>query len=104
MNCKRLNVGGSSATELFKKLVGLRHPMHRPYLTHTRSQQLKEDHCYMADNYLDELALFQSGKRSDDVHVIQLPFTEVPVNQKSEEEKQKKAQVRICQLITSSFY
>lgn len=74
--CKRLSVGGLAATEYLRKLIHLKYPLHRNAITTARSQYLKEEHCYMAANYVEELAKF-SGTQSiiDLTRIVQLPYT-----------------------------
>jgi actin-related protein 5 len=59
---------------------------------------MKEQHCYVAVNYLEELDAYASPSSSNaKTHVIQLPFTNQPVTELTDEEKQKKHQMRVEQ-------
>lgn len=83
----RLNWGGSHAAEYLLKLIRLKYPAFAGKLNASQAEHMIKDHCYMSSDFDTELAgyLDWTGLEDRDV-VIQYPFTEEIVVQKSEEE------------------
>eukprot|EP00736_Rhodelphis_marinus_P012951 Rmarinus@m.16997 len=76
-NCKRINVGGSHATDFLQRSLILEYPMHRGLLSPLRCNYLKESFSYCASNFSEELALFQdmnSHAALSRTVTVQLPF------------------------------
>lgn len=83
----RLNWGGWHAAEYLLKLMRLKYPSFPGKLNASQAEHMIRDHCYISKSYDDELKSYLdwSGLEDRDV-VIQYPFTEEVVIQKSEEE------------------
>lgn len=83
----RLNWGGWHAAEYLLKLVRLKYPTFPGKLNISQAENMLRDHCYVSKAYDDELRSYLdwTGLEDRDV-VIQYPYTEEVVVQKSEEE------------------
>lgn len=82
----RLNWGGSQATDYLLKLIRLKYPnFSRPTADHM--PELVHNHCYISTDYDQELERFLDWTGLEDRdHVIQYPYTEHIVAEKTEEE------------------
>ena len=83
----RLNWGGYQSTDYLFKLLKLKYPTFPGKMAETQVQEFVRDHCYISQafdqemkNYLDWTGL------EDRDHIIQYPFTEHVVLEKTEEE------------------
>ncbi|OTB15482.1 hypothetical protein K445DRAFT_375937 [Daldinia sp. EC12] len=83
----RLNWGGWHAAEYLLKLIRLKYPSFPGKLNASQAEHMIRDHCYISKSYDDELRSYLdwSGLEDRDI-VIQYPYTEEVVVQKSEEE------------------
>ena len=83
----RLNWGGYQGAEYLLKLLRLKYPSFPGKLTDYQAQHLVREHCYISQNFDKEITHFLdwTGLEERD-HVIQYPFTEHLVIEKSEEE------------------
>jgi actin-related protein 5 len=83
----RLNWGGWHAAEYLLKLVRLKYPSFTGKLNSSQTEHMLRDHCYVSQDYNEELKdyLDWTGLEDRDI-VIQYPFTEEVVIQKTEEE------------------
>ena len=83
----RLNWGGFQGAEYLLKLLKLKYPAFPGKLTDYQAQHMVREHCYVAQNFDMEMRSFLNwtGLETRD-HVIQFPFTEHVVVEKSEEE------------------
>lgn len=86
-NCSRLNWGGLNNAEYLMKLLKLKYPTFPARLTDYQMEQLVHQHCYVSQDYDRELSgyLDWTGLEARD-HVIQYPYTEHIVQEKTEEE------------------
>ncbi|KAI0482455.1 putative chromatin remodeling complex subunit [Xylariaceae sp. FL0804] len=93
-NCKpmlaqaiRLNWGGWHTAEYLLKLIRLKYPSFPGKLNVSQAEHMLQDHCYVSKSYDDEIRSYLdwTGLEDRDV-VIQYPYTEEVVVQKSEEE------------------
>ncbi|KAL4995631.1 hypothetical protein BDV10DRAFT_127273 [Aspergillus recurvatus] len=86
-NCSRLNFGGMHASEYLLKLMRLKYPTFPGKMTDHQMEDLMHSHCYVSKDYDRELSgyLDWTGLEDRD-HVIQYPFTEHIVPEKTEEE------------------
>ncbi|EFW17766.1 chromatin remodeling complex subunit Arp5 [Coccidioides posadasii str. Silveira] len=86
-NCTRLNWGGYQSCDYLMKLLKLKYPTFPARITETQMEELLHQHCYVSQDYDRELSgyLDWAGLEDRD-HVIQYPFTEHIVPEKSEEE------------------
>lgn len=83
----RLNWGGWHGSEYMLKLIRLKYPTFPGKLNVSQAENMIRDHCYISKDYDNELRgyLDWTGLEERDV-VIQYPFTEEIIVQKSEEE------------------
>ena len=83
----RLNWGGWHAADYLLKLIRLKYPAFPGKLTASQAEHMLKDHCYVSKAYDEELRTYLdwTGLEDRDV-VIQYPYTEEVVVQKSEEE------------------
>ncbi|KAH6827235.1 actin-related protein 5 [Perilla frutescens var. hirtella] len=94
----RTNVGGYHVTDYLKQLVSLKYPHHMSHLTWEKVEDLKMEHCYIAQDYASEVRLFQreDKKAEEKTRCWQLPWTPLPVEEAgpSEEELARKAALK----------
>ena len=83
----RLNWGGYQGAEYLLKLIRLKYPTFPGKLSDTQAEDMVREHCYISQDYDNEMKKFLdwSGLEDRD-HVIQYPYTEHIVIEKSEEE------------------
>ncbi|OGE56429.1 hypothetical protein PENARI_c003G04906 [Penicillium arizonense] len=83
----RLNWGGLQSSEYLMKLMKLKYPTFPTRLTDAQMEELKQKHCYISQDYAKELNgyLDWTGLEDRD-RVIQYPFTEQVVQEKTEEQ------------------
>ncbi|KAH9909082.1 putative chromatin remodeling complex subunit [Xylariomycetidae sp. FL2044] len=83
----RLNWGGWHAAEYLLKLIRLKYPSFSGKLNASQAEHMIREHCYISKAYDDELRSYLdwTGLEDRDV-VIQYPYTEEVIIQKSEEE------------------
>ncbi|KAL8720408.1 MAG: hypothetical protein Q9225_002728 [Loekoesia sp. 1 TL-2023] len=86
-NATRLNWGGFQGADYLFKLLKLKYPTFPGKLTDYQTEEMVREHCYVSHNFDREMSTFLdwSGLEDRD-HVIQYPFTEQVVVEKSEEE------------------
>lgn len=91
----RLNWGGLQSAEYLLKLIRLKYPTFPGKLTISQMENLVKEHCYVSRDFDGELSKYLdwSGLEDRD-HVIQYPYTEEVIVQKSEEELAKAAEKR----------
>ncbi len=83
----RLNWGGYQGAEYLLKLLRLKHPTFPGKLTDYQAQHMVREHCYVSQNFDKEMRSFLDwGGLEQRDHVVQYPFTEHIVIEKSEEE------------------
>ncbi|KAL9231375.1 hypothetical protein vseg_006611 [Gypsophila vaccaria] len=95
--CCRTNIGGYHVTDYLKQLLSLKFPQHISKLTWEKVEDLKMEHCYVAQDYASEVKLFQNGTQEakEKTRLWQLPFTPLPVEeQPSEQELARKAAIK----------
>ncbi|KAJ1331615.1 actin-related protein 5 [Microdochium nivale] len=83
----RLNWGGWHSSEYMLKLIRLKYPTFPGKLNVSQAENMIKDHCYVSRDYDNELRgyLDWTGLEERDV-VIQYPYTEEVIVQKSEED------------------
>lgn len=86
-NSARLNWGGYHGSDYLMKLLKLKYPTFPSKMTESQIQSLVREHCYVSLEYDKELSgyLDWTGLEDRD-RVIQYPFTEHVVVEKTEEE------------------
>lgn len=89
----RLNWGGYHSAEYLLKLLRLKYPTFPGKMTEAQAQELVREHCYISQDYDNEMHhyLDWTGLEERD-HLIQHPFTEHVVVEKTEEELAKIAE------------
>ncbi|KAI9372328.1 hypothetical protein BJX61DRAFT_507758 [Aspergillus egyptiacus] len=86
-NVSRLNFGGMHASEYLLKLMRLKYPTFPGKMTESQMEDLVHNHCYVSKGYDQELSRYLDWTGLEDRdHVIQYPFTEHIVPEKTEEE------------------
>ena len=91
----RLNWGRFQSGDYLLKLLRLKYPSLPSRLLETQAENLVREHCYISQNYENELSKYLDWTGLEDRdHVIQFPFTEQVIVQKSEEELARQAEKR----------
>ncbi|KAH7983591.1 hypothetical protein HPB52_013060 [Rhipicephalus sanguineus] len=74
-NAKRISLGGNNITTYLQRLLQLKHPHLTAAVTLSRAEHLVHQHCYIAENYADELEKW-AGVDYFDEHCrqVQLPY------------------------------
>jgi actin-related protein 5 len=91
----RLNWGGSQSSEYLLKLIRLKYPTFPGKLNSSQMEYAIQDHCYLSRDFDQELSTYLDWTGLEDRdHVIQYPYTEEIVVQKSEEELARIAEKR----------
>jgi len=87
-SCARLNWGGSQAQEFLLKLLRLKYPTFPGRMTTEQMESYIKQYCYLSTDYLTEVATYLdwTGLEEKRDVVIQYPFTEQVVVEKSAEE------------------
>ncbi|CAI7617117.1 unnamed protein product [Penicillium glandicola] len=92
-NCTRLNWGGLQSAEYLMKLMKLKYPTFPTRLTDAQMEEMVHKHCYVSQDYDRELNGFLDWTGLEDRdRVIQYPFTEHIIQEKTEEELAKIAE------------
>lgn len=91
----RLNWGGQQNADYLLKLLHLKYPNFPGKITHMQAEDFIKEHCYVSQDYEAELSRYLewTGLEERD-HIIQYPFVEQVVVQKSEEELARMAEKR----------
>ena len=91
----RLNWGRFQTTNYLEKLLKLKYPSFPTKITDPQLEDLVRDHCYIAQDYEVELSNYLDWTGLEDRdHIVQWPFIEQVVIQKSEEELARQAEKR----------
>ncbi|KZM27846.1 DNA repair [Ascochyta rabiei] len=91
----RLNWGRFQSAQYLLKLLRLKYPSFPGKISDTQAEDLVREHCYVSRNYEDELSHYLDWTGLEDRnHVIQAPYTEQIVVQKTEEELAAAAEKR----------
>ncbi|KAK4277951.1 hypothetical protein QN277_015865 [Acacia crassicarpa] len=95
--CCRTNIGGYHVTDHLKQLLSLKYPYHLARFTWEKVEDLKMEHCYIAQDYASEAQLFRRGGKEaeEKTRCWQLPWVPPPTEEPpSEEEIARKAAIR----------
>lgn len=89
----RLNWGGYHCAEYLMKLFKLKYPNFPGKMTEVQAQEMVREHCHVATDYEGEMQSYLdwTGLEETD-HLVQYPFTEQLVVEKTEEELAKVAE------------
>ena len=83
----RLNWGRFQSAQYLLKLLRLKYPMFPGKISDTQAEDLVREHCYVSQSYEEELSRYLEWTGLEDRdHIIQTPYTEQVVVQKTEEE------------------
>ncbi|KAI9836118.1 MAG: hypothetical protein M1819_001734 [Sarea resinae] len=91
----RLNWGGFQNADFLLKLLKLKYPTFPGKISDMQAEDMVREHCYVSQDYEKELSTYLdwSGLEDRD-HIIQYPFTEQIVVEKSQEELARIAEKR----------
>ncbi|XP_039144473.1 actin-related protein 5 [Dioscorea cayenensis subsp. rotundata] len=95
--CCRTNIGGYHVTDYLKQLLSLKYPQHMSSITWEKAEDMKMEHCYVAEDYLSELELFQKKTKEaeEKTRCWQLPWVPPPQEESpTEEELARKAALK----------
>lgn len=74
-NCKRISLGGNNVTIYLQRLLQLKHPHLTAAVTLSRAEHLVHQHCYVAENYKEELRKWADADYFDEhCRLVQLPY------------------------------
>ncbi|OCK77034.1 actin-like ATPase domain-containing protein [Lepidopterella palustris CBS 459.81] len=91
----RLNWGRFQSAEYLLKLLKLKYPSFPGKISEPQAEDLVREHCYVSQDYESELSRYLDWTGLEDRdHVIQFPYTENIVVQKTEEELARAAEKR----------
>jgi actin-related protein 5 len=92
--CARLNWGGSQAQEFLLKLLRLKYPTFPGKMTMEQMETYVKQYCYLATDYPAELGNYLDWAGLEETRdiIIQYPFTEQVIVEKSPEELAKIAE------------
>ena len=91
----RLNWGRWQSADYLNKLLKLKYPSFPARMTDPQLEDLVKDHCYVSQDYENEIThLLDWSGLEDREHIVQWPFTEQVVVQKTEEELARAAEKR----------
>jgi actin-related protein 5 len=83
----RLNWGRFQSAEYLLKLLKLKYPSFPGKISDPQAEDMVREHCYVSQNYEQELSQFLDWTGLEErSHVVQFPFTEQVIVQKTEEE------------------
>lgn len=99
-NCKRINLGGGQAATYLQRLLQLKYPGHLAAITLSRVEEILHEHCYVAEDYFEELQKWRSPEYYEsNVHKMQLPFsTKFLGSAVTAEERQERRQQQLRRL------
>eukprot|EP00079_Xenopus_tropicalis_P031026 XP_017944797.1 PREDICTED: actin-related protein 5 isoform X3 [Xenopus tropicalis] len=99
-NCKRINIGGFHSVTYLQRLLQLKYPGHVPAITLSRMEEILHEHCYVPEDYVDELRKWRCPDYyEENVHKMQLPFsTKLLASAIPSEEKQERRQQQLKRL------
>lgn len=84
---KRINWGGKNAASYMQNLLNLKYPYFPSKINAGQAMSLVHDHCYISKNYAYEISNFlKLDKLEERERVVQAPYTEAVVPEKSAEE------------------
>lgn len=94
-NATRLNWGRFQSAEYLLKLLRLKYPTFPGKISDPQAEDLVRDHCYISQQYEDELSTYLEWTGLEDRdRIVQHPYTEQVVVQKTEEELARAAEKR----------
>lgn len=84
-SCKRLSIGAKDIPEYLLSLLQLKYPGFPIKITPEQSVELAKSHCYVSENYNEELKDYLVDTAAKE-RVVQFPFTEIIETEQSAEE------------------
>ncbi|KAL5012354.1 hypothetical protein ScPMuIL_010905 [Solemya velum] len=98
-NVRRINLGGAQLDSFMQRLLQLKYPGHFTAMTLSRAEELVHNHSHLAVDYPEELGKWIDHDYYDEnVHKIQLPFTNLPGNQLSADQQRERREQQITRL------
>lgn len=97
LQTKRIDWGGDQSQQFLSKLIGLKYPYFPSKISSTHTTNLFQDHCYVLENYQDELSHILDMDQLETKDVVVQAAVDISVNpekKKSEEELAKQAAKR----------
>jgi actin-related protein 5 len=92
---KRINWGGRQAASYLQSLLGLKYPLFPTKISQSQTMLLVQDHCYVSKSYSEEVSSFlEYDGLADRERVIEAPYVETVVVEKTEEELARIAEQR----------
>ncbi|KAF2834738.1 actin-like ATPase domain-containing protein [Patellaria atrata CBS 101060] len=94
-HASRLNWGWYQGAEYLQKLLRLKYPSFSGKISDPQAEDLVQEHCSISLDYENELSRYLDWTGLEDRdHIVQFPYTEQVVVQKSEEELARAAEKR----------
>lgn len=91
----RLNWGRFQSAQYLLKLLRLKYPTFPGKVSDNQAEDLVREHCYVSQNYEEELSRYLDWTGLEDRdHIVQFPYAEAIVVQKTEEELAAAAEKR----------
>ncbi|KAF1842593.1 actin-like ATPase domain-containing protein [Cucurbitaria berberidis CBS 394.84] len=91
----RLNWGRFQSAQYLLKLLRLKYPTFPGKISDNQAEDLVREHCYVSQNYEEDLSRYLDWTGLEDRnHIVQFPYTEAIVVQKTEEELAAAAEKR----------
>lgn len=91
----RLNWGRFQSAQYLLKLLRLKYPTFPGKISDSQAEDLVREHCYVSQDYENELSRYLDWTGLEDRdHIVQFPYTEQVVVQKTEEELAAAAEKR----------
>ncbi|CAL1546496.1 unnamed protein product [Lymnaea stagnalis] len=99
--CRRINIGGGYIDWFLQRLLQLKYPGHLNAITINRVEEMIKDHCYLATDFLSELAKWDDNDYFDsNVRKMQLPLAQqqAPGSQITAEQQKERRKQQISRL------
>ncbi|XP_059148881.1 actin-related protein 5-like isoform X2 [Physella acuta] len=97
--CRRINIGGGYVDWFLQRLLQLKYPGHVNAITINRVEEMIKNHCYMATDFLSELAQWDDNNYFEkNVRKMQLPMALAAVSQMNAEQQKERRKQQISRL------
>ncbi|XP_054269700.1 actin-related protein 5 [Macrosteles quadrilineatus] len=95
---RRLDVGGCHITSYLHRLLQLKYPAHFAAITLSRAEELLHEHCFIAEDYKEELNRWSNEDHyEDNVRCVQLPYV-AGLSAEQQREKRKELARRLMEI------
>lgn len=85
-NTKRLSLGSNSITDYMLRLAQLKYPSFPTKVSPFQATGLAKEHCYVSENYTEELSRILTADLSSKDRCVQFPFVDTTGPEKTPEE------------------